>query len=143
MLCRRQVLPAATFRRRLVSLAYEFLLVVALSVATGSLFPGAAHPYPLSKLNHFAYQAWLIVILGCYFVFNWRTGGQTLAMKTWKIRLEHVSGRRLNYPNIVLRYLLGCISLFFVGAGHVWAYFDPDRQFLHDRIARTRIVAAL
>ena len=29
-----------------------------------------------------------ILVLSVYFVWFWRHGGQTLAMKTWKIRME-------------------------------------------------------
>ena len=35
------------------------------------------------------------------------------------------------------RLLLG---LALAGAGFWWALFDRDRQFLHDRLARTRLV---
>jgi len=28
------------------------------------------------------------------------------------------------------------------GIGLIWAFFDRDRQFLHDRLAGTRLVAA-
>jgi uncharacterized RDD family membrane protein YckC len=35
--------------------------------------------------------------------------------------------------------ILGAGAIAF-GAGFTWAFFDRDRQFLHDRIAGTRIV---
>ena len=28
------------------------------------------------------------------------------------------------------------------GLSYWWAFLDPDRQFLHDRLARTRLVRA-
>jgi uncharacterized RDD family membrane protein YckC len=31
-------------------------------------------------------------------------------------------------------------SIGFYGAGLIWAIFDRDRQFLHDRLSGTRIV---
>jgi uncharacterized RDD family membrane protein YckC len=40
----------------------------------------------------------------------------------------------------VLRYLLAWPSVLLCGIGIFWAFFDKDRQFLHDRIAGTRIV---
>jgi len=33
-------------------------------------------------------------------------------------------------------------SLAFLGCGLLWALFDRDRQFLHDRLAGTRIVVS-
>jgi uncharacterized RDD family membrane protein YckC len=40
-----------------------------------------------------------------------------------------------------LRYVLAWSSLLFLGFGFFWAFFDRDRQFLHDRLAGTRIIA--
>ncbi|HET7776841.1 MAG TPA: RDD family protein, partial [Azospira sp.] len=33
-------------------------------------------------------------------------------------------------------------SLGFFGAGIVWSLFDRERQFLHDRLAGTRLVTS-
>jgi uncharacterized RDD family membrane protein YckC len=53
--------------------------------------------------------------------------------------------RRDNLPvgvgRAALRYALAWSSLLFFGVGFLWAFFDPDRQFLHDRLAGTRIIA--
>jgi uncharacterized RDD family membrane protein YckC len=38
------------------------------------------------------------------------------------------------------RYALAWISLLSLGAGFLWAWVDRDGQFLHDRLAGTRIV---
>ncbi len=39
-----------------------------------------------------------------------------------------------------LRYALAWPSLLVFGVGFLWAFVDRDRQFLHDRLAGTRIV---
>ena len=41
---------------------------------------------------------------------------------------------------LVLRYALAWPSLLYLGAGLLWAFFDRDRQFLHDRLSGTRLV---
>ncbi|MFN9122921.1 MAG: RDD family protein, partial [bacterium] len=38
------------------------------------------------------------------------------------------------------RYLLAWPSVLAAGAGLAWALVDRDRQFLHDRLAGTRLV---
>ncbi|MBI4203902.1 MAG: RDD family protein, partial [Betaproteobacteria bacterium] len=40
----------------------------------------------------------------------------------------------------VYRFLFALGGLVLCGAGFAWALFDRDRQFLHDRLAGTRIV---
>lgn len=87
--------------------------------------------------------AHLLLVLLVYFLWFWRHGGQTLAMQTWKLRLESaLTGDRITLPQAILRFALCFPSLLFFGAGLIWALFDRDRQFLHDRLAGTRIVAS-
>lgn len=85
-------------------------------------------------------QAHFFLILLIYFVWYWSNGGQTLAMKTWRIRLVGVDGRPVRPGQALLRFLLAWPSLILLGIGIVWAVFDQDRQFLHDRLAGTRLV---
>lgn len=87
-------------------------------------------------------QLHLLAVLLLYFVWFWRHGGQTLAMKTWKIRLESaITGKTVTLPQAMLRFVLCGPSVLFFGAGLVWAVFDRERQFLHDRLAGTRLTA--
>ena len=65
---------------------------------------------------------------------------QTLAMKTWRIRLVNPDGAPLTFKQAVLRFFLALLGLLLAGAGFWWAWFDRDRQFLHDRIVGTRLV---
>lgn len=86
---------------------------------------------------------WLHValVLMVYFVWYWRNGGQTLAMQTWKIRLVARNGETPAGGQALLRYALAWPSLLLGGVGILWALFDPDRQFLHDRLAGTRLIS--
>jgi uncharacterized RDD family membrane protein YckC len=85
---------------------------------------------------------WLHVLLLMlfYFVWFWLHGGQTLPMKTWKMRVVNLDGRPLRPLQAVLRYLAAWPSILLFGIGILWALVDRDRQFLHDRIAGSRIV---
>lgn len=85
--------------------------------------------------------AHVYLVLGAYFLWLWRKDGQTLAMQTWRIRLVDArSGRIVSLPRGLLRYTLAWPSLLVYGVGLLWALFDRDRQFLHDRLAGTRLV---
>ena len=55
-------------------------------------------------------------------------------MKAWHIRLVDVTPRKA-----VLRFVF---ALLLLPASILWALFDRDRQFLHDRLAGTRLVSA-
>jgi len=134
-------MPEATpgMARRLASMLYESLVVFAV-LLIGFLLPQIV-------LNAFGVAVsgkllWLhvLALLMLYFVWFWLNGGQTLPMKTWKLALIGDDGRRLRPLQAVLRYLAAWPSILLCGIGIFWAFFDKDRQFLHDRIAGTRIV---
>lgn len=112
--------------------------------------------------NRSPQQAFLFLLLGLYFVWCWRKG-QTLAMKTWHIRLADKQGRSVGGTRAALRYLLCWVWLLppilaaWVGQLRpaasfgllcawvlLWALasrFHPERQFLHDALAGTRLIS--
>lgn len=128
-----------TLLARLGSMLYETFLV------TGVLFALFLLPHVL--LGQFAgiqaaprlLVAHLVLVLLLYFGWCWLHGGQTLAMKTWKFRLVSADGQPLALWQVLLRFLLAWPSVG-SGIGILWAAFDRDRQFLHDRLAGTRLV---
>ncbi|WP_301100358.1 RDD family protein [Propionivibrio sp.] len=128
--------------RRLAGMCYEILLlsgVLAVTLILPHVLLGAfAHRLATPTLlwTH------LFVVLLVYFIWFWSNGGQTLAMKTWQIRLLTRSGRPVRPAQALLRYLLCWPSLGLGGIGILWALFDPDRHFLHDRVAGTQLISA-
>jgi uncharacterized RDD family membrane protein YckC len=137
-------LQAAGLGRRLASLVYESLLVLAVLFAAAFAFhvAGTGWLNPLEGWTRHIFQAYLFLAAGLYFVWPWARGGQTLPMKTWKLRLVRADGAALRPGRALARYALSWLSVLSVGAGFAWAVFDRDRQFLHDRLAGTRIVSA-
>ncbi|MBK6637844.1 MAG: RDD family protein [Rhodocyclaceae bacterium] len=129
-----------SIRRRLAAMLYESLLllgVLSLSFMVPHLILGVIFQISAPGVVLLLHVA---LVLGIYFVWYWTHGGQTLAMQTWKLKLTTPDGRVPTLRFLVLRYLLAWPSLLFYGAGIVWAVFDRDRQFLHDRLSGTRIV---
>jgi uncharacterized RDD family membrane protein YckC len=111
--------------------------------------------------NRTALQAFMFVVLGIYFVWFWHRG-QTLPMKTWRMRLVDASGHPPSQARAALRYLcawlwvlppLAASALLGWQGGKVvvalsvwialWAMatrLHPSRQFWHDALAGTRMV---
>lgn len=129
----------AGLSRRLMSLLYEMLLVAALLLAgmVPLVFLIEGWDDPLKRALT---QSYLVALTGFYFVWQWRRGGQTLAMKTWRIRLVTPDGNALSTGCALRRYAYAVLGTALGGAGFAWALFDRDRQFLHDRLAGTRII---
>jgi uncharacterized RDD family membrane protein YckC len=81
-------------------------------------------------------QLFIALVFAGYFLWCWLRGGQTLAMKAWKIRLVDVTPVKA-----LLRFAVAFIAVP-TGIAVAWALFDRDRQFLHDRLAGTRLTNA-
>lgn len=121
--------------RRLASMAYEAVLLFAVAFFAAWLFyfASGARDATTGWLRH-ALQLFILTVFATYFLWCWLRGGQTLAMKAWGIRLVDVTPRKA-----LLRLVLAAVLL---PITFVWALFDRDRQFLHDRLAGTRLVNA-
>lgn len=123
-------------------MAYESLLLLGV-LSVSFMLPHLA----LGMVYSIALPGWILwahvfIVLGAYFAWYWHHGGQTLAMQTWKIRLSTPGGAKPSLDQLALRYLLAWPSVICLGVGLFWAFFDRDRQFLHDRLAGTRLVMA-
>jgi len=125
--------------RRLACMLYELLLLFAVGFAATWLFFFASGGRGADDPARAVLQVFLLTVFAAYFLWCWLRGGQTLAMKAWKIRLVSRTGARLQPAKALLRFALACV-LVPSGLGLIWALFDRERQFLHDRLAGTRLV---
>ena len=120
--------------RRLASMAYEAVLLFAVAFfATWVFFFASGGRDATSGALRHELQLFILVVFAGYFLWCWLRGGQTLAMKAWGIRLVGVTPVRA-----IVRFLL----LALLPVSIAWALFDRDRQFLHDRLAGTRLIDA-
>jgi len=112
---------------------YEALLLFAVAFFAGWIFffASGGRDATVGWLRHLL-QIFVLVVIGSYFLWCWLRGGQTLAMKAWRVRLVNVTPAKA-----LLRFLLAVALL---PVSIVWALFDRDRQFLHDRLVGTRLI---
>ena len=153
---------APTVRRRLAALLYEAVILFGVVFVAGYLFSTLTQQRN-GLVHHNLLAAWIGLVVGAYFVWFWTHGGQTLPMKTWRLRVVSASGGPVSIGRAIGRYVLAWMwflpplalhpllglrvpqTLVLAGVWFVvWAAsgrFDPTRQFLHDRLAGTRVVA--
>ena len=127
-------------RRRLASMLYETLLLVAVLFTAAFIFVAIARDATSPGIRPI-FQLYLLGVVAAYFLWYWLHGGQTLPMKTWHLRLVSADGKpTISLKQACLRFALAAIGIA-SGLSIIWALFDRDRQFLHDRLAGTKIIS--
>ena len=154
-------LKAPSLRRRMACWLYEGMLMFGVVFIAGYLFSTLSQTRNAMDNRH-ALQAFLFVVFGIYFVWLW-SKGQTLAMKTWDVRVVDQAGNPITQARALLRYVLAWLwflpalagvapfnlsgaesSVFIVGWVAIWALlsrFHPSQQFWHDALAGTRLIS--
>ncbi|MDB5929359.1 MAG: domain containing protein [Polaromonas sp.] len=139
---------------------YEGMLMFGVVFIAGYLFSTLSQTRNAMDNRH-ALQGFVFVVFGIYFVWFWAKG-QTLAMKTWHIRVVDVQGRPITQQRALLRYALSWVwflpplgvswvlelpplkgAVLAMGWVAIWAIlarFHPQRQFWHDAWAGTRLI---
>ena len=134
-----QELPNASFQRRLGAMLYDSILLFSLLMVAATpvvLIGGADNNFIKSPL----YTLYLYSISFIFFGWFWTRGGQTLGMRSWKVRLIRFDGQPLDWGSALIRYLLATISLTLFGFGFIWILFDRNNLAWHDQISKTRMI---
>ena len=149
--------------RRLACFVYEGVLLFGVVMIAGLIY-GVVTQQRHALVGAFGLRVFLFVVLGAYFIGFWSRSGQTLAMQTWHIRLVTRGGQPVTRWRALCRYLLawlwfvpalaalklaglqGALPAFVAIAAGVLAYagltrLHPDRQYWHDAVCGTRLVA--
>lgn len=96
---------------------YEGIILFGLIWFADYAFDALTQSKHALMLRH-ARMVFLFLVLALYFVYFWRKG-QTLPMKTWKIRLRDKAGQAASWGQCALRYALS------------WLWFLPPLALLY------------
>ena len=137
-----QQLEDAGAIRRLAALVYDVFIVVAI------LFLGSAIGITVAVViggeksvtednvlvENPAFFGWLLFCWFYYYYYCWAKTGQTLAMKTWRMKVISTNDQPIEMHQALIRFFLG-----FCGLGNITAFL-PSRWTLHDSLSKTRVV---
>ena len=155
-------LVAAPLVRRMAAFMYEGVLLFGVLFATDLVFAISLNQNSGMKLRT-PLIAVIFFVVGLYFIGLWVRSGQTLAMKTWHLRVLTDRGLPLTPRRALARYL-ACYVWFLpplvlaaaLKPSSAWAIFGlvggwivlyalsallhPSRQFWHDWLCDTAVV---
>lgn len=142
---------------------YEGFLVFAIAAVGAFVFSVTTDMRSGIAVQRPLLTGFLVVVFGIYFSYCW-SKGQTLAMRTWRIRVVDRSGRSLTQGRALVRFVcswiwlavpiaayatggidvrqLGAVTAAWIAAWALLSFLHPQRQFWHDAWAGTRLVDA-
>lgn len=155
-------LHAPTVKRRLAAFTYEGVLLFGI-VMIGAYLYDSLTQHRHAMQGRTGLQIFLFLLLGAYFVWFWSHGGQTVATKTWHIKLVNHVGAPVTLGRAACRYVASWVwfvpalataytvrplssfaifSLMALGslAYAALAFLHPQRQFVHDVVCGTRLI---
>jgi len=81
---------------------------------------------------------WLIYLASAvqyYYVWCWVKGGQTVGMRTWRLKLCKTNGDLLSWKEAYIRSFIS-----FAGVALLWSIFDSQKRGWHDLPNDSRVV---
>jgi uncharacterized RDD family membrane protein YckC len=129
----------ASLLRRLGAMLYDGLLVLAVLFMATLPFVAVRGGEPVEPDDNLVYQLTMLGVVYAFFVFFWTRGGQTLGMRSWRMRLETLDGRTPSFTTASLRFVMAIVSLLPLGLGFLWQLWDKDGLTWHDRASTTRL----
>lgn len=143
-------LPRAGLMRRLAAWLYDFLVVISLLMVTGFIYFGVTlltiklgwvslgnHEDIAAFLNHSRWYPLCLFMVGfSFYCWFWRTSGQTLGMRAWRLRVQNTDGTRLRLAQCIIRAASALLGL-----SNLWLVFNPDTKLaLQDKIADCEMI---
>ena len=139
----------ANLWRRLAALIYDAFLLFAITLAYFSLLTLLKailiRTQPIEDfqpgllLQCIMMLGWLAALIGYYYI-SWRKQGQTLGMKSWRLKLQQADGSLATPEQCIKRSLLASLSLAIGGMGYLWCLVPPAKACLHDIYSATEVV---
>jgi len=148
---------------RMAAFLYEGVLLFGVLFTLNMIY-FAFTKQDLAGRSHSPMMVLSFLVLGAYFIHFWTRGGQTLALKTWHLRVATEDGGPLSPKRALARYLAAWLwfvppfALFYAlglpksfawyfGLPLAWivlyalsSFLHPRRQFWHDALCDTAIV---
>ncbi|TMO60113.1 RDD family protein [Pseudoalteromonas aurantia] len=147
-------LPKAGLLRRLASLMYDGLVVIAFAMLTtimylffiqslisfdvlslgkyedvSALIQGSSLLYGLRAIL-------LVLVSVLFFSYFWTKSGQTIGMRAWRLKVQTPDGALLSWPKAILRSLTAVLGL-----GNLLVLIDfKQKRALQDMICGTEVV---
>lgn len=125
--------------RRLAAILYDCFAVFAVCFVAGGVVVALRRGAALETATWW-FTGYLVCTTYAYFGYCWRRG-QTLGMRSWKIRIvDSATGGLPSWSQTAARFVVALLGWVPAGLGVLWAVFDRDGRAWHDRVSATHLI---
>jgi uncharacterized RDD family membrane protein YckC len=131
--------------KRLLAIIYDSLLIAALLFIAEILPLALNHGEAVSRDNgwlmfYLLHPLYLLVVCFLFLGWFWTHGGQTLGMKTWKLKIVTLNNTEISWLQAATRFLAALLSWACCGLGFIWIVFNKEKRSWHDLASDTRVI---
>jgi len=137
--------------KRLISIVYDLILLIAIffavgipvSILTTFIFNSGnaiTEEHSLYLVNQAIILLSLFIASIGFYTWFWTHGGQTLGMKTWRIKLMSNNGQNITHKQALKRYFAALLSWGIFGLGFIWCLIDNKKRTWHDIFSDSHLV---
>ncbi|MFK7816822.1 MAG: RDD family protein [Gammaproteobacteria bacterium] len=128
-----------SLRRRFGAMLYDFFLLLTVVFVASFIIviPTGIKP---EDSYFFLFQAYIFFTAYLFFAWFWTHGGQTLGMRTWKIKLVNEDGSLVTWKSALFRFAMAIVSWLVFGLGFLWSLWDKQHRTWHDIFSKTRLI---
>lgn len=142
--------PRAGFFKRIAAIIYDSLIVVVLAMVvtfinlmlvdvlgSNGVIDMTGYQDPSAFLNsQWWFKLEIVLAIWFFYAWFWYDGGQTLGMRSWRLKLESDNEQPLTFKRSGLRAIYALLGL-----GNLLVLFTPKKkQALQDKLTQTRVV---
>ena len=125
--------------RRFGAMLYDFFLLLTILFIASFL---VVIPLKITPEDpyFFLFQVYIFVVAFIFYAWFWTHNGQTLGMRTWKMKVVTENGNAVSWGGSFVRYVVAIISWTVFGLGFLWSSWDKQHRTWHDIASKTRLV---
>jgi len=124
--------------RHLAAMFYDTFLLLAILLLAGLIAVALNGGEAIGQGNPFFF-VYLVAVSFLFYGWFWTHGGQTLGMRSWKIKLISNDSRDISWHRAFLRFSVAIISWLPAGLGFWWQYLAKDNHSWPDLASNTAL----
>jgi len=124
--------------RHFAAMFYDTFLLLTILLLAGFIAVALNGGQAIGQGNPFFFL-YLLAVSFLFYGWFWTHGGQTLGMRSWKIRLISYDNNEITWQQAIIRFSVSIISWLPAGLGFWWQYLGKDKRSWPDLISNTKL----